>query len=935
MTDFVWPPENTQPTEEMPFYSSGEYSADPLNVSPEGNVYGHERCMVMDPKAWRWIGDRWVEIPTDKGSIVPTGQVNAAIDLPAGPRPYREIWQVRFYNKEKNEYYWVEYFWSAEDEEWKPLNWLWPVDTASALPTPGHFAGEAHWVLNWHQKYRWVGIGWQKPRHSEMHDDEPQKHLPVGFLQLLRPDLELVFVSPKEIGIEASEGGSGTLFINREWVKPGPDASVFNTMPCLELNSQTDEIWPFAVVGNTEYWIYLANSQFPWPDGFRSAGVSPVGLFLSRSEPENGFLSRSGAGRNARLVGKIQTDSSSPPRFLKEQNLSLISRVPSLPEALRQQSDFVLEFLDQDNLILRQLDDTHGEIAIASKLYCLDSDCIINRHDPWIEWNDSVPDRVVLHENEELTPNQLYYVYLPAGDIDAFNFNQINPNTKRPWDETDDGAETHYDPDLDLRLWPFLSPQEPDHGRLSEQAPGWYTRHIGQVVTDANGRFRPSTDLSAIRQPTLNPTNFDGLAEIRWSTLNPEEFIVAARKGTSGVVMVGGEAVQCYESSSPFVHQVNSSDPVWEYNESAINDPLSEIDPISSYPQQQLYVYLANSRGCWGANASQLFVSNEVPEGGYLSRNWPGNQARWIGTIVPDPLGRFSGTYVIESVATDVVRINDWSMSVFETWSSEKIATVVDEVRALISTAQGYAAQQTSGIHARLAYQDDSHVLFLPTGMADLTVIFPDLTYRTIPAEGLTLEVAGLPQTLYYCYLGTETCYLSADGPTETLGKLSVKGNDILIGYVAFAATDYLDGTWNVYSAFNQETRAWSGSAWNGSSLQLAKPGLVIPPGIEGQLSRTGYTTGHASAGSFSTSCSVSAIHGSCSNSVPIGQTGLYLYVSANVTPSSPVGTDGSVPSGIYDTLGLSVSVGCSCYGGCSKWATNTGAVSVTVPGNV
>lgn len=296
MTDFVWPPENTEPTPEMPYYRSETYSADPLAVSKEGNVYGHERAVVCDPKPWWWTGDRWIEIPNGKGTIIPTGQVIAVADLPDGPRPYREIWQVRFYNAETNESDWVEYHWDVEDEEWKPLNWLWPVDTRSALPTPGHFVGEAHWVMNWHQKYRWVGTGWQRGRHSELDDDEPQRHLPVGFIDLLRPDLELVFVSPKQIAIEATEGGSGKIWIDREWVSPGADAVVNNTDPSIQLVAgglQTEDLLP-----DTEYWIYLSNSEFPYVDRRRK-------LFFSLTAPENGFLSRTGIGRTAKIVGKI------------------------------------------------------------------------------------------------------------------------------------------------------------------------------------------------------------------------------------------------------------------------------------------------------------------------------------------------------------------------------------------------------------------------------------------------------------------------------------------------------------------------------------------------------------------------------------------------------------------------------------------------------
>lgn len=867
MTDFVWPPENTEPVEGMPFYCSGEYSADPLNVSPEGNVYGHERCVVMDPQPYWWTGRTWLEIPTEKGVIVAKGQVHTEAELPPGPRPYSEIWQVRFYNQKKNEYYWVEYFWAAEAEEWQPMNWLWHVESVSKLPTPGHFVGEAHWVLNWHQKYRWVGTGWQRRRHSELANDEPERHLPSGFLQLLEPDFHLIFVSPKEIALEATEFSAGKIWINREWVTPELGVSVFNTLPSLEMDSETGVISAAALEQETEYWIYLANSVFPTPQS--SSHDFQGKLFLSRSNPENGLLSRSGSGRNARLMGKVQTDNSYPPRFVKEQNISLISRVASLPEAFREYSDFVLEFVDQDTLVLRQLDGTHGQIAIASKLYAVPSDCIILRTDPWIEWAGGSADDPVILRDTPLSPDTVYYVYLPAEDIDAFNFNAINSNTKRPWDEMDEGAEESYNPDLDLRLWPYLSPQTPDHGRLSEQAPGWYCRHIGQVRTDQNGNFVNGRDLSQIRQPTLNPSHHDGLAEASITPVNETEFKVVRKGGTSGIVIVGGSPVQTYEKFDTDVHRVSNSDLVQQYTESNINAPLSDLNAVSTYTQD-LYLYLANHRSFWGNHAGKLFMSAIAPTQGYLSRNWPGSQARWLATIRTDANGKFSGSFIRDALTQATLKVDDAATTLNDTWSSAKIQAELNKLWAGINAANVYNTQKISGCGLRLEYRDTTHLAVVPVAESAI-VVFPDMaTTRSIDDE-ILLDVTGSTNTMYYVWLKATSIEINTTAPTATYAKMAVhEGNNaILLGYFCCVSTNTMSGVQNVYSYVHEPAREWSatvnvssfgiGQKPNGFYEELrqtviALPGLLVPPGVGAALSRpSGITRWFFKWGTFQT----------------------------------------------------------------------------------
>jgi len=888
MTDSAWPPENTEPTEDMPFYCSGEYSADPLNVSPEGNVYGQERCVVMDPRPWWWTGEAWVEIPTDKATIVAKGQVNSVSELPPQPETIDDIWQVRYYNAEKNEYYWVEYYWDPEHSQWKYLTWLSHVNKASDLPRPGHFIGEAHWVMNWHQKYRWVGTHWQKPKHSELYDDEPEKHATAGLLQGIEtlltdlqgdlldltedvedrygqmsrfysPDARLVFLSPTEIGIQRVIGGAGVVCVAGEWILADPSRSVTNTMKALGWNSDTHSLYQVPVQADTHYWIYLANTksqEFNFPDhDYRGK------LFLSPTQDTDDYLSDSGAGANARLVGQVTTDHSAPPQFHRDLNLSLINRLTNFAETFREFSDYQLVFVDQDHLQMSRGYGLYGQIDIAGYLYYLGASTpVLNRagnDSNRVEWDDEAEEKVIL-DSSPILASQLYYAYISA-DVDAFNFNAINPATSRPWQLTDAGSEGHYFPDLDLRLKPFLSKKAPEAGVMSAQWPGYTVRYIGQIRTDNNGHFIYSSDISAIRQMTLNPAHLDGLAECSLVPMDEVEFRLCRKGGTSGVVMVGGLAVQTFEKFDADVHRVTNSDLAQAYTESAVTSPLTNQNPVSTY-NQDLYVYLANYRSLWGSHAGKLFVSTTAATQGYLSRNWPGNQARWIATIRTDANGKFTGSYVIEALTGSSVRINDAAVTLNDTWSSAKIQAELNKLWASFEASATYAAQKVSGCPIRLAYRDATHLAIIPTTEAAI-VVFPDMTTRTFEDEVL-ITPTGSPGTTYYVWLKQASIEINTTTPTETFAKMAIHGTDaILLGYFCVTSTDTMSGVQNVYSYVHEPERQWSAtinvgtpfsigpSPGDGINQEITRQtpitlaGLLIPPGVTGAAVRPdGYT---------------------------------------------------------------------------------------------
>lgn len=790
-------PENSYPTPENPYYHTGKYErGDTLLVSPEGNRYAQTRFVAkLEHKLW-WTGSGYRYVKYDWMHI-------STAELPIGQSPFGEIRAVREYIAAENKYVWAEYWYDSEKSEWKKLRWLWTVDGFPNLPEPGMQVGAAHIVIERDVPMFWDGEKWTRWKHSWFEDDEPERHLPKGLLQFLAPDVELTWINSQEIAVSKAANGTGQVWINGEWVKAKATASAFSSLPSLEWDSQDKTLVEAPLEPDTEYWIYWANTKDPVFG--RSTWDFRGKLFLSRTPDYNGYLADSGAGRKARLAGKIQTDSNSPPGFLRELNISLISNQPNFAESLRDFSDFVVEFVDEDTLSLSQLDGAYGQIYVATQLYYLGTSKLFSRNDPFITWNSGTDDKIDLVSGP-LAANTTYYLYLPAS-IDPFNFNTINPDTNRPWQEEDEGSGTYYDPDLDYRLRPFFCTKVPDGGRLSEEWPGYYTRHIGQITTDDNGRLVNALNISFIRQPGLSPTFFDGLAEIYFAPLSETELQVTRKQGTSGIVIVGGTPVQTYEKFAQGVHRVRTSDTVYVYKESDINDPLMAGPTLAERPEQDSYLYLANDRPCWGALANRTFLSMQPPTNGYLSRNWPGTNARWLATLVPDANGRLTGSYFVEGLALGSVTINDHDISLNDTWSSSKIDAELNIIRARLDFNEAFDNQNSAGCLLRLQYVDTITVYLNPLS-SSVQVLFPDTTILTL-TDGITFDASGgTPGTVHYLYLDTTGALSrSTTPPDTTYEKAHYLGTDkILVGYLAPAP---LEGEWSICSFWNEPEKTW------------------------------------------------------------------------------------------------------------------------------
>ncbi len=659
----------------LAFLSDGTCGRELGRISQEGCRYGATRVVRDVEYYYWWDGSIWNEFPEIMD------QAGSVDNLPGPPRPFGELWRVIRYVPEKNKNVWDYYFWDSEKSLWRPIKWYWNLDNAGKLPKPGLVIGEAHRVTKQNVLAMFNGEEWMPPTHSSLYDDEPDRHFPSGFMQTMSPDAKLVYGSKTELHLEPLPGGSGRIWTGGEFVDASKSTAVFPSLGVLIYDADTETVSVESIEPDVEYWVYLANSDARFSIlGLPANGDKPSipawdfrrKLFLSRNVDINGYLTNSDT-INARLVGSIKTDntpySEGGPYFVRELDISLISRTVAFPETFREYSDFVVEFENEDTLKLRKIDGSYGLFYVAGSLNDLGTGATMYRDQARIEWNEALPSKVE-RDTSDISPNSVYYLYF-SGKIDEWNFNEVNPSTGRPWQSTDFGAENNYVTELDMRLTLFASTKLPDRNVFSEAWPGYTARYVGEVQTDAKGMFINSRNLSAIRQPVIIPSTFDGLSEIQFDIISDTRINVIRKPGSSGVVNIRGDAVLTYPSSSSSVHYIDNSFPVYSYNETG-EPPFIFGEPVSTF-RTQLHVYMANGRNIWGEYANSLFVSSSDHINGYLSESYPGNNARWLFSFTPDSNGKFTGPFIQKAVIPVIAEIDDSVTETGKTWSSKKI----------------------------------------------------------------------------------------------------------------------------------------------------------------------------------------------------------------------------------------------------------------------
>ena len=662
---FYYSPEGVTP----PLVGDGKTYSRALGwQSPEGNFYGQERWVRdwPNPVVWNGIDYQVLELSgvTTSVELLPIeGDINPNTGLPYGPRRDFETWSVpranwspstaTFYDTRSRDYY----YWDVDFQQWKIVTWYWDIEDEGALPRPGLHRGAAHILYYYDIKVMWDGLAWRRWKHSSMEDDEPYLHLPRGFIEFLIPDSKLEYYGKGCIGLRLVDGGNGFVFVGSEKMVPSDTTLVHSSNPVLTVTNGV--IVPEYIEPNTEYYIYYANDKISIPvsalpgDSTHKPTIAwdfSGRLFLSKIAPVNDYIDTPLLKDYAIIAGLIETDVTpiidGGPFFRHNLDFSWISRRPSLSEAFRDYSDFYLSYIDPDEIRLLRMDGYYGQIYLPDELIYLGEGHSVTRFDSWISVNLNTD--LPVYNDTPIVGNTHYWIYI-INEIDAVNFNEINPITNRPWQASDYDSESYYDSEKDLRLKVVLSTKEHEHYRMTETFPLFYSRCIGHVWTDDNGRFLYAKDISYIKSLILNPTHFKGQADFAIKPDSSTQFKVAETEGTAGVVYVGGETLQTLPADDQDVHIASTNAYVQLYTEANIATPLSALNVVSSYKSTILYVYMANNDTCWGALKNKLFFSLLTPTRGYLSANWPGTSARWIATVKTDSSGLLTGYWLLDS----------------------------------------------------------------------------------------------------------------------------------------------------------------------------------------------------------------------------------------------------------------------------------------------
>ncbi len=845
------------------FIEDGKYGVEANRISPEGNVYGAtSRIQKVSRKYW-WDGVDWIKYEV-------AGRANEMNALPLDQaRPFGQVWEVRRYQKETNEYVWDPYFWDSSRQAWRRIRWYYPVEKMSDLPRPAFAIGEGHTVEYTDVPVYWTGIGWGPEKHSNLWDDEPEKHasyLLIGNMALRETaSARVVYVSNREIGLEALPGTPGQVWVNGEFISAGRECSVYNNLQVI--NCVNGALFPQHVDVLSDYWIYLAGNDDAFNLTVLAANESKPEapawdfrgkLFLSRSADINGYLYGSGPGMKARLVGKVSTDvtpyTEGGPYFLRELDISLISKEVSLPETYRAYSDFTLRYQDNERIRLDRLPGRAGNLYVAGQLYKLGQGYTLRDSDPWVVYNEASPgiaDSMELR-TDSLAPGTVYSVYL-AAPVDEFNFNVINPGTGRPWRPEDTGSSANYIPGRDLRLRVFLSSKTQEDHMMAGTWPGYMARFLGTVVTDAYGGFIPSANISAIQIEVPQSVMAADTAEVVVDLRNPFEIRVVAQAGTYGIVSVGDETMVIQPAASTTPWMIGNNAHVYLYTEGSPVDILSPLDPVDQWPDGSIYLYLGNKKSVLGECAGGLFFTDTEPQNGYLSWNWPGNNCRFLAEVIIkdggfDRLGTLmaglahSGLVDNEPEKHRVID-DDGEVSPITLYSSKKINHEHNKLWAALSNHLLFEQQKTEGLPVRLDWVSANKIRFTPVP-AGSTIAFPDDTSYKLNSS-FDLTVSGVSGTVYYVYMKVDNLvtfspYISTIAPDKRYAKMHTSGTrSVLAGWLAFSTTDVMQGNWCVCSFAHEPTRMWE-TPITGSTTTLNLPGLIVGEGRHATLGRTG-----------------------------------------------------------------------------------------------
>jgi len=644
------------------FYESGKYGREMGRISPEGNIYGQTRTIREIVSYWWWDGVQYQYLQV-------AGEAASFSQLPQGTaRPFGQIWRVPSTTTTSTDprYRYDYYLWGSENEQWIQMVWFYDVEIKGNLPNPGLQIGAAHRFIESNIRVVWDGYTWQRAqKHSTIQDDEPERHLPEGLFRFFVNDVEVFYVSKREIALRQVSGGSGEIPVKNEVLVASDGMSVFNSCPVIQIY-ENDDITVSYLEPLTEYFIYLANNQderfsAPALPGDNEHNPTPEWdfrgkLFLCRmfdeddlviNDPHEGYLYETGLGSNARYVGKMETDntpaSEGGPFFRRVLNISDIHKSPNFIELVRNTSDFAAQISSTSpwTMIVERVPGTTGQVFIPDALVVLDGDFHMHTWDNWLEV-DPVTETLIFHEcgiNSDPSTwacraghTTWAYVALP---LDEFNFNATNPSTGRPWRREDPGSDGVYSREKDFRLRPFWSRSWPEEYplrikydedqypkidgqyRMGDTWPLYHTRAV--LVTSC-----PKNPANLAFFDVMGTTSFMGYVSYRTlsdfviTPSSASEFLITKKQGTHGRVSVGNQYLEVKLADDDDVDVISNNWFVALYNETAeYLQVRSSTTKVVDSPNTTLYLYLASDAevfDCVSYVNSDWLAANEYHE---------------------------------------------------------------------------------------------------------------------------------------------------------------------------------------------------------------------------------------------------------------------------------------------------------------------------------
>ena len=630
-------------------------------------------------------------------------------------------------------------------------------------------------------------------------------------------DFDLMYVDENTLRLQKTYGTYGQMYIPESLYYLGDDREVFTTSSRIEMNNDgTLRLDTSAITNNKLYYVYIASdsdiynfnsinsaTNRPWhPEDSGSSGHYDATkdfrlyLFLSTQTPDNSRLAQSYYGFWARQIGQVTTDGVG--KFVYSAGISAIRQATLQPSYLDGLAEISILDVSTTTFKIIRKRGTSGIVMVGSRgILTYDSDNpsvhAVTTSDTVYSYNESNPSSPASSTGTILD----IYIGRPAYLYLA--------NDRPCW-----GG---------LANRTFLSDLAPTSASyLSQNFPGNNARWIA-TINCAPG----PTGSNLITNGNFNAGTSSWTAT-NWTYSSPNQNVAHNTGNTSALSQSISVSANATYAVTVTVSGVSAGSLTPNIGGTAGT-------PITTAGIFTQYIKATNTNGL-------LFIP---------TTNF--NGAIDTITCVQVMHASFNGTYITDSIAKNIPTIDDTIISPSATWSSQKFMQVINDALGVSGTTSVFNAQKTGGLNLRLEYVNTTTVRLIPATGQDNYIVFPDLSFRTIPAAGIEATLSQLlngatcyTNTRYYVYLTSSSFYMVTTPPDGLYTKLETLGTaTIQVGDICMTSTNTMAGTWNVCSSHQEPTREWS-TAINASSVTLALPGTILSLRAQDSTTRSGVT---------------------------------------------------------------------------------------------